>query len=109
MEERTAELTKANERLQREIADRARAEEQVQASLREKEVLLQEIHHRVKNNLTIISSLLSLQAEDLHDPQALRAFRRGPSSAASMPPSAKTSETASGLSFRCGGRTFGPS
>ncbi len=74
VQERTAALAQANAALHLEVAERKRAEEMVRASLQEKEVLLKEIHHRVKNNLQIISSLLSLQSVYTDDEQMLAMF-----------------------------------
>jgi PAS domain S-box-containing protein len=59
----------------RDISQRKAVENILRASLREKEVLLKEIHHRVKNNLQIVSSMLSLQMDQIDEAKTLDIFR----------------------------------
>ncbi|WP_392481544.1 PAS domain S-box protein [Nostoc sp. C110] len=63
------------EQAQTELVQRQKAQVKLKNALAEKEVLLKEVHHRVKNNLQIVSSLLQLQSQTLKDPEAIKVLR----------------------------------
>jgi two-component sensor histidine kinase len=78
------ELKRKAQEIEIELKERMIVERQLRNSLKEKEVLLREIHHRVKNNLQVVSSLLYLQAKNVSDIDALRMFRDGKNRVKSM-------------------------
>jgi PAS domain S-box-containing protein len=67
-----------------EISDKKIIEEQMRESIHEKEVLLQEVHHRVKNNLQVISSILNLQSSYVKDSNSLTILRESQNRIKSM-------------------------
>lgn len=84
--QRTAELQRLNDQFRLEIAERKKTEQvlktteaQIAKSLEEKTILLQEIHHRVKNNMQVIVSLMHLQAAQIEDQRLKLSFREASS------------------------------
>ncbi len=68
----------------RDVSKRKEAEQRLQNSLDEKEVLIKEVHHRVKNNLQMISSLFELQSDYITEPEVLQIFMDGQTRLRSM-------------------------
>lgn len=75
VEERTKELQAANQQLQKEIEERKNAEKEIKASLEEKEILLEEIHNRVENNLETISNLIGLEYTQNSDKEPIEIYQ----------------------------------
>lgn len=68
----------------KDITERKKFEKQITEALKEKEILLREVHHRVKNNFQVIISLLSLQSDLIIDPVILNAFKESSNRIKSM-------------------------
>jgi len=67
-----------------DITDRKEADKRIRLALKEKEILLQEVHHRVKNNLQVISSLMNLQRSFVSDPQLVQVLEESQSRISTM-------------------------
>ena len=82
--DRTADLTRTNDQLNLEVAERENTARQLSQALEEKNVLLKELHHRVKNNMQVVVSLLNLQVNRLQDPGSKEIFRESQSRVRAM-------------------------
>ena len=71
VEERTAELEKLNRELNVEIQERLKSENRLRTFIKEKDILIKEVHHRVKNNLQVISSLLDMSKRRAKHPETV--------------------------------------
>jgi two-component sensor histidine kinase len=82
------ELKKTHQELERKVEERTfelrEANKELEKSLKEKEALLKEVHHRVKNNMQIVSSLLRLQSRKIKDKKALNVFQQSQNQIKSM-------------------------
>lgn len=67
-----------------DLTDHNKAEETLRTAIQEKDILFKEVHHRVKNNLQVINSLLSLQSASLQDPKVVEIFRESQNRIRSM-------------------------
>lgn len=67
-----------------DLTERKRIEERLRRSLAEKELLLREVHHRVKNNMQVVSSLLAMQSSSLSDPESIERFENSQNRIRSM-------------------------
>ena len=75
LELRNNEIRENKERLKKEIVERIRAQEEIKKELQEKEIILKEVHHRIKNNINSIRGLLVLQAESTENPEIRAALQ----------------------------------
>ena len=73
--QRTEDLTQTIARLDSEVTERIKVEERLKQSIKDKDILMKEIHHRVKNNMAVIQSLLSLQLRDVSDEKSRAYFK----------------------------------